>query len=163
MPALDPEACLTGLCSGPLSPGSFTWWPCLSVLHSSQAWCLSSLLHSLYMAKLCLPFPPSRKPKNPKILPLSALSSYWLLTFSFINQNQSGDKFPEATCRHSGTKSILGNMISICNSSSLQLSCQLLLGWLNQSPLSNSGIRGVHSHCFPTPLYKSFSNCFQGF
>jgi O-antigen ligase len=35
-------------------------------------------------------FPPIPKPRNPKIQPLSALPSHWLLTSLFINQNKLG-------------------------------------------------------------------------
>lgn len=34
--------------SGPLSPSSFTWRLCLSILNSSQTWCLSSSTISLH-------------------------------------------------------------------------------------------------------------------
>lgn len=55
--------------SGWHSPGSFTCWLCLPVLHSSQAWCLSSPSHSpssllptalqqTFVSKICcLPVP----------------------------------------------------------------------------------------------------------
>jgi hypothetical protein len=34
---------------------------------------------------------PCPKPRNPKTLPLSALSSYWLLASLFTNQNRLGE------------------------------------------------------------------------
>jgi hypothetical protein len=87
---LIPSYCLIILCSilvavvsvgrpsGPCFPRSFTWWPCLSALHSSQVWHLSCPPPSPGMADLLLLHPPSPKPRNPKIPPLFVLLSYWL-------------------------------------------------------------------------------------
>lgn len=78
-------------------PGLFTWWACLSVLHSSQVWRLFSPLHSPIMVGLSLPpLSQSQAHKIPKIN--LCQPSYWLMAFLFTNQNQL-EWFPEAMCR----------------------------------------------------------------
>jgi hypothetical protein len=73
---------------------------------------LSSTSHSI--GDLLLPPPPSPKSKNPKIPPLSALSSYWLLSSLFINQNQLGASSQMLWAdNHSPSNRFLGNIISI--------------------------------------------------
>jgi hypothetical protein len=80
--------------SRPCSPGFLTWQPCLSALDSSQAWHLSSLPHSPCIGNLLLL---SSLPKNPKIPPLSALTSY---------QNPLGGQVPRR-CRKTPSYKLL--------------------------------------------------------
>jgi hypothetical protein len=71
------------------SLGSITWWPCLSVLHSSQAWRLSSphSRSSLWQIPFSFPFlsvPSLGSPKSP----VSVCSAQPLATSIFTSQNQ---------------------------------------------------------------------------
>ena len=76
--ALDPALLVSSL-------GGHAVLSCTILSHG-----VSPLFYTPYMANLCLPSPPSPNPRNPKILPLSALPSYWLLASLFTNQNQLG-------------------------------------------------------------------------
>jgi hypothetical protein len=60
-------------------------------------------------------------PWNPKILPLSVLPSYWLLASLFTNQNQLGAGSQKLHADTLLQTVSLGNIISICNTSSLHI------------------------------------------
>lgn len=58
------------------------------------------------------PFFPSLKPANPKVPPLSVLSSYQSIFGIFTYQSEStGGRSPEATCRQSPAKSFWGTQL----------------------------------------------------
>lgn len=92
-----PKGWPTGTCSGLQSPASFTLRPYLSVLHSSQAWWISSPPQSPCMADSRPPppffHPPGPKPRNPKsptsVCPAQPLASCIFICQIRTNWNQS--------------------------------------------------------------------------
>jgi hypothetical protein len=97
-----------GLCSA----GSFPWWPCFFVLHSSQAWRLFSPPCSLALADLLLPLlflaPSLGILKSLLCPPCSAISCWHLYLPISINWGQVPRSY---VC--SPSNMFLGNVIGI--------------------------------------------------
>lgn len=113
-----PRVCPTELSFGPCSPHSFIWQPCPSVLHSLRHG-VSPLLHIPGMVDFLLPLLPV---PNPRIIKSCSVCFSQLLVVGIcIYQSEpNGGQFPEAMCRSLHTTSLLGNVISIYNTSNLR-------------------------------------------
>jgi hypothetical protein len=134
--ALDPVGCPL---SCAFSPSSFLRQPCLSFLHSSQAWWLSSPPHS---PDVFLLFPLGPKARNPKN-PASVCSPPLLSLGIFIHQSElSGGQVPRSYRQTLSNKQVfLGNIISIRNTKqlkSLQSTESHLLSFRSSSSSSSS-------------------------